>query len=348
MTSFCIFFFFFQVPLYSDCWEELEEKGNLRMDLVDHVFADFIQKGLSKEDILNMMELYGLIAKFSFCPMDGERKQKYFVPSLLRSPPSGLYEIKPSKCDPCPLYLHFPDGFVPHGLFAQLVSRCIVWCSGCSPEIPELYQNGAMFFFIGKQHIFDLVLICRKSFIKIILTRNPQASAPSTTYSATKAREVRVFFEGTLEKMSEELSWLRNLRFELCVACTHCLKSPDQCSRHSSVRCADDDCLRDCLLPLRPEEQLNCRKNYAREQIKICGLEKWLLVHEIEVKILSNFDKQQLNFKVLFLPLNLTVTRTLYISVSPSTSPKNYNYMFFFIIIILFCFLFVFLMLGLH
>ena len=263
------------------------------MDLVDHVFADFIQKGLSKQDILNMMELYGLIAKFSFISADGQHQQQYFVPAQLRSLPLGLYQIKPSNCDPCALYLHFLDGFVPHGLFAQLVSRCIVWCSGCCREIPELYQNGAMFFFIGKQRIFDLVLICRKRFIKIILTRNPQASAPSTTYSATKAREVRVFLESTLKGMSEELSWLRNLRYELCVACTHCLKRPDQCSRHNCVGCADDDCF--YLLPLRPEEQLICRKNHAREPIKICGLEKWLLVHEKEVKILSKFDKQELH-----------------------------------------------------
>ena len=290
MTSFCIFL---QDPRYSGYWQELKETGILRMDLVDHVFTDIIQKDLSKQDILKMMEDHGLIAKFSFLPADGDHQQEYFVPSLLKSLPSGLYEMRPSNCDPCPLYLHFLDGFVPHGLFAQLVSRCIVWCSGCCPAKPQLYQNGAMFFFIGKQRIFDLVLICRKRFIKIILTRNPQASAPSTTYSATKARDVRVFLEGTLKEMTEELSWLRNLRCELCVACTHCLKSPDQCSRHGSVRCADDDCL--YLLPLHPEEQLICRKNYAREPIKIYGLEKWLLVHEKEVKILSKFDKQELH-----------------------------------------------------
>ena len=258
------------------------------MDLVDHVFSDFIQKGICKQDILNMMELYGLIAKFSFLSAEGKRQQEYFVPAQLRSLPLALYEMKPSNCDPCPLFLHFLDGFVPHGLFAQLVSRCIVWCSGCSPEMPELYQNGARFFFIGKQRIFDLILICRKSFIKIMLMRNPQASAPSSTESATKAREVRLFFEDTLKDMSRELFWLRNLSYELYVECTHCLKSTEPCSRHKSIRCADDHCLSTRLIPLRPEEQLNCRKN-LRERIEIAGLEKWLLANENEVKILSKF-----------------------------------------------------------
>ena len=259
------------------------------MDLIDHVFADFIKKGLPKQDILNMMELYGLVAKFSFLPADGKQQQKYFVPTQLRSLPSGLYEIKPSNGDPCPLYLHFLDGFIPHGLFAQLLSRCIVWCSGCNPiGAPDLYQNGARFF-IGKQPIFDLVLISRKRFIKVILRRNPQASALPTTDLAAKAREVRGFIEETLKVMSRELSWLRNLRFELCVACTHCLESPDECSQHRSVCSADDDCL--CLFPLRPEEQLICPMNFGVEPVKICGLEKWFMVHEKEVRNFSNLSR---------------------------------------------------------
>ena len=74
MTYFSIFIQ--NHPLYSDDWQKLKEKGILSMDLVDHVFADFIQKGLSKQDILNMMELYGLIAEFSFLPADGQHQQQ--------------------------------------------------------------------------------------------------------------------------------------------------------------------------------------------------------------------------------------------------------------------------------
>ncbi|KAJ7326032.1 hypothetical protein OS493_028755 [Desmophyllum pertusum] len=106
-------------PLYSEYWKELEESGILRMTLADHVFADFIQKGLSMEDILDMMELYGLIAKFSFLPAVGEHEQRYFVPAQLRSSPSGLCMMEPSNSDPCPLYLHFLDGFVPHGFISS-------------------------------------------------------------------------------------------------------------------------------------------------------------------------------------------------------------------------------------
>ena len=237
-----------------------------------------------------MMELFGLIVKISFPPADGDPEQRYFVPAQLRSSPSGLYEIKPSDCDPCPLYLQFPDGFVPHGLFAQFLARCIKWCSECGPKTaPNLYQNGARLY-IGKQPTFQLILICRKRFIKVILKRNP-ASAPHTTASTTMAREVRVFLEDTLQAMSHELSWLHNLKYELCVTCAHCLNRTDPCDKHSSVSCTHDDCL--CLLPLCPEEQMSCRNYFGDEPIAPVGFEQWLPVYKTEVKILLTYMKHE-------------------------------------------------------
>ena len=236
-----------------------------------------------------MMELYGLIAKFSFLPVIGEHEQRYFVPAQLRSSPSGLCEIKPSDCDPCPLYLHFLDGFVPHGLFPQLLSRCICWCSDHGPkQAPNLYQNGARLF-IGKQTISNLHLICKKRFIKIILKQR-NYSAPA--FTAKMAREVCVFIEDTLQDLSRELSWLRNLRYELCVACTNCLKRGEECVKHRSVCCAHDDCLH--LLRVVPKEQLICPKSFSDETIEVGGLEKWFQGHKTEVNIISNFLKLQL------------------------------------------------------
>ena len=94
------------------------------MELIDDVFSKFIQQGVMKDDILDMMEQFGLIAKFSPSPTD----VKYFVPAQLKTPPNDLCQMVPSHADPCPLYIHFVHGFVPHGLFSQLVSRFICWC----------------------------------------------------------------------------------------------------------------------------------------------------------------------------------------------------------------------------
>ena len=115
--------------MHLNCWKELEEHGILGESPVDHVFSKFIDKGLCKQDILGMMEQHGLIAKFSVDTGENRDEQRYFVPTQLGSSQSKLDEIKLCECDPCPLVLHFLDGFVPHGLFPQLVSKFIHWCS---------------------------------------------------------------------------------------------------------------------------------------------------------------------------------------------------------------------------
>ena len=85
-------------------WHELERNGFLSMELVDRVFSKFLRQGVIKEDILDMMELFGLIAKFSSPSLPDV---KYFVPCQLRSPPEELRKMEPSSTDPCPLYVHF-------------------------------------------------------------------------------------------------------------------------------------------------------------------------------------------------------------------------------------------------
>ena len=82
-----------------NCWKDLEEKGILRIALVDHVFSKFIKKDCCKQDILDVMERHGLIAKFSIATDGNQDEQIYFVPTQLRSSPSEPCEIKPSECD---------------------------------------------------------------------------------------------------------------------------------------------------------------------------------------------------------------------------------------------------------
>ncbi|XP_068689640.1 uncharacterized protein [Montipora foliosa] len=262
-------------PLYVNCWEELEDKGILRTPLVDHVFSDLIKKGHLKQDILEMMELYGLIAKFSSGMPTSENKEEpvYFVPAQLRSSPSELCEIKPSERDPCPLFVHFLDGFVPHGLFPQFVSRCISWCSESGfKETPKLFNNGARFL-LGKQII--LALICRKRFIKVVLKRRQCPLEPSSSNASNEmAVEVRTFIERTLDGFSQDLPWLSNLRYELSVACTHCLQSGHMFSQHRSRRFGQDDSLH--LLKVLPcGEVVSCVENFSDEMVTAPGVEKW-------------------------------------------------------------------------
>ena len=274
-----------QDPLYRKCWRDLEVNGILRIALVDHVFSKFIEKGRCKQDILDMMELHGLIAKFSIAADENQDEQRYFVPTQLRSSPSALCKIEPSDCDPCPLVLHFLDGFVPHGLFPQLVSKFIHWCSENGlKEPPQLFKNGARLF-IGKQIAFDLILICRKRFIKIVLKRrNPSSSNPLSVNASNKeAIEVRNFIETTLDGFSRHLSWLSNLRYELSVVCIHCQKSTSYL--HGLTSCCQDDCLH--LLRVCPGGELICRYNYSDEAVKVPRWEKWFEVQHSLVNTIS-------------------------------------------------------------
>ena len=56
--------------MHSKYWLQLERSGVLMMELVDHIFSPLIQQGVKKEDILDMMEQFGLIAKYSPSPAD--------------------------------------------------------------------------------------------------------------------------------------------------------------------------------------------------------------------------------------------------------------------------------------
>ena len=261
-----------------NCWRELEVNGILREALVDDVFSKFIDEGLCKQDILGMMEQHGLVAKFLIATDENQDEQRYFVPTQLRSSPSALCQIKPSKCDPCPLVLHFLDGFVPHGLFPQLVSKFIHWCSENGfKKTPQLFKNGARLF-IGKQITFALILICRKQFIKIVLkTRNPSSCKSLSMNASNKmAIEVRSFIERTLDGLSI-------LRYEFSVVCTHCQQRESDLD--GLMSCCHDDQLH--LLRVGPGEELICMENFSDETVKVPRWEMWFEVSHTQVNRFS-------------------------------------------------------------
>ena len=251
------------------------------MELIDHAFNEHIKSGLDKEDILSLMEHYGLITKFS-----PNEKPRYFVPAQLTSPPAELCEKKPSDCDPCLLYVNFTEGFVPHGLFTQLLSRCIVWCSESGfPEEPQLHDCGAKFR-IGNPAIYSLVLICRKRSIKVLLTEIKLSSGSSYTASKElKPWEVRVFLQKTLARLSE-LPWLRSLQYEWCVACTVC-----ECAKHKSVSCHHDECLHLRKVDFSKTPIIVCENNLKDDvAIRVAGFDRWLQDSKgSEVNVLSSF-----------------------------------------------------------
>ena len=233
----------------------METTGALHMELVDHVFSKYCQQGLIKEDILNMMDQFGLIVKYITSPTN----EMYFVPCQLRTPPEALCKIKLLKSDPCPLYLHFLGNFVPHGFFLQLVSRITKWCSKSGfTQPPRVFLAASRFFIQTKSIHHQLTLLCKKRFIKIVLTQELVRGA-----SFSEARElailVRTFLEETVQDLRRELPWLGNLKCDFCVTCPGCLPKEEM-----------------CLLKVLEEGQPSlCPRSLDGKVPTVLGLEKW-------------------------------------------------------------------------
>ena len=256
-----------QDPKVSKHWEKLRESGVLSMELVEHVFSKFLLKDFVRDDILDLMEQFGLIAKFSPPKTD----ERYFVPSQLKVPPDSLCAMVPSRSDPCPLYVFFVAGFVPHGLFTRLVSRLVRWCSEAGPtQPPTLYRNGA-WFVIGRRTVHDLVLFCKKQYIKFFLMQRSQDQQVSGNKGSEVAIQVREFVEATLQSLSQDLLYLRGLQYQICVACPYC--PLEKCTGHNQLACSHVDCRH--LLEIRQGDPLICKKKPSNKVLTVEGLEKW-------------------------------------------------------------------------
>ena len=262
-----ILFLFSQEPKHSQLWREMETKGILRMELVDIVFSEFCQQGMVREDILNLMEQFGLIAKFVSSPDN----VMYFVPAQLRTPPGNLCKVKISPSDPCPLYLQFPAGYVPHGLFSHLVSFCTRWCSEMEfKQPPCLFQGAARFSLLSKKLSHQLILVCKKRFIKIaLLNQSQRRQVPLLVKIEEMASLVWRFLNETMTQLLRDLPYVTSLKYNWCIACIDCM-----CEQHGQVSCMHDDCL--CLRKILQEGQLeDCPKSVGDKTCHIPGLEKW-------------------------------------------------------------------------
>ena len=246
----------------------METTGVITLELVDHVFSNFCSQRFAKESILHLMEQFGLIAKCAFSIND----VKYFVPAQLHSQPGRLCHLKPALTDPCPLYLQFPSGFVPHGLFTQLVSRCTGWCSKIKfKESPSLFDGVARFTLVSKDFTHQLICIRQKRFIKFVLRhfKTQQCREAPVIEIEEMASLVWRFLKNTMTSLIDEWPYLTSLEYHWCVACTDCI-----CDSHGEVACRHDDCL--CLLKILQDEQMdNCAKNFDNKPTNVPGLEKW-------------------------------------------------------------------------
>ena len=155
------------------------------------------------------------------------------------------------------LQIHVHCTFILNGVLSLTVffasschGACARWYSESGfKETPDFF-DGAVRFFIGKKSFHQFILLCRKRFIKIILTQPKGSHREVNQASFAETNEVallvRKFLEETLQTLIRELLWLRNLKCDWCVACPGCLRHEQVCSIHEQKCCTHEDCL--CLL----------------------------------------------------------------------------------------------------
>lgn len=277
-------------PVDRKLWQELEETGVLHMQLINKVFEDLHGSGRKslQQSVLDMMEKYGFLAKFHHYHCNSS-EIKFFVPAQLRVSHPELWKLSPQDSDPCSLIFNFCNGFVPHGLFPQLVAHLIALSPklDCSKD-PKLYCNGAHFF-LGKKSQFDLVLLCSKCCIKLVFKGYDTDS--EQVVGNHLAIQVRTLIEQQLESLCKQWHWLGNVHYDICISCSACLSSTTQCKRHKSTSCSDQDCMH--LLPIssvavEPDTLFTCPEQVGEHsRFTVTNLHKWYSSSTSEVTILE-------------------------------------------------------------
>ena len=233
-------------------WLKMEATGILDERLLAHEWKSLID--VQSEEIfgslLAIMERFSLLCPW---PSYGEHKQ-YLVPSMLIAPPSdNLVELLSSVRIPS-LFVRFELGRVPPGLFTRLVLQFYQWCNEewKSQIRPQLFRNFARFHIFPDQGI-SVIILCHSSSIEIALLGSMTADFTDHHSDPTTSRAIHWQLRMILEGMRSEFSWLKNMRYEMCISCP-------VCSQNDSARCRAHDvrgC--ECLHLLSESELQSCQ-----------------------------------------------------------------------------------------
>ena len=251
---------------------KLQDTGILDERLLDHKWKsviDMYSKDTCKR-LIAIMERFSLLCPW---PSDGEHKQ-YLVPSMLMSPPTdNVVELLSSVRIPS-LFVRFDLGRVPPGLFTRLVLQFYQWCNDewKSQIQPHLFSNFARFHILPDQGV-SVIIMCHSSSIEIILHDGSDFCGAMEEdfiddYSnLATSRAIHWQLRLILECMRREFSWLKHMRYEMCVCCP-------VCSQRDAVRCRTHD-VRGCeCLHLLSESELQkcqyCTRPGFRGNRRIC------------------------------------------------------------------------------
>ena len=238
-------------------WVKLEKEGILDEQLLTQMWKPLFGDRGTYESLVDVMEKFSLLCRW---PSGTSENKSYLVPSMLRShPPDDIVKLLESANLPS-LFLKFESGHVPPGLFPRLVLKFFQCGELWNQAKSKLFHNFARFFTSDDENC-SVILLCHSSSIEIVVHKanslamtGEQSSmmALSTDFSChtvatevTCAGAVRGQLGLMMECMRNEFSWLRDIKYEMCVLCSVCCDGGafNFCSTHNEKRCKEEQCL---------------------------------------------------------------------------------------------------------
>jgi len=248
-----------------ELWLKLEKTGILDERLLDHAWGLLFDNQETRRSLIAIMERFSLLCSWP----SADANKQYLVPSMLMYPPTDdVLEVLASVQLPS-LFVKFELGRVPPGLFPRLVLQFFQWCNEewKSPLSPELFDNFALFHILPDQGT-SVILLCHSAVIEVVVHNGndaPQAAAVSDfthgNFDVSTSRAIHRQLRLILECMRKEFSWLKTMRFEMCVCCP-------VCSQKGYVKCRAHD-VRGCeCLHLLSEAELQKRQYCIRPGVR--------------------------------------------------------------------------------
>lgn len=239
-------------------WYKLETTGIVEEKLLEHVWSPLLDQEETSESLIAIMERLGLL--YPWPSSNASCSKQYLVPSMLLSPPpEGIVEVINSAEIPS-LFLTFENDFVPPGLFTRLVLQFSQWVKDKyeSPVDPQLHHNFARFY-ISEEKNCSVILLCRSLSIEVLVHNKWNSDRYSIdSLEVTDSLSVDVSYDTVrcaravgrklgliLESMRKEFLWLKNMKYELSVACPVCCQGGkvNYCHTHDTQDCKQEECL---------------------------------------------------------------------------------------------------------
>ena len=239
-------------------WRKLEVEGILDEQLLTHMWKPLFGDRDTYDSLVDIMERFSLLCCW---PSGTSENKSYLVPSMLRShPPDEIVKLLASAKVPS-LFLKFESGHVPPGLFPRLVLKFFQWGELWKQAKSKLFHNFARFFTCDDENC-SVILLYHSSAVEIVVHKaNPALALAgeqssvitlsgdlpchSVATEVTCAGAVRRRLGLMMEYMRSEFSWLKDIKYEMCVLCPICCNggSVNFCPTHKKKKCEEDQCL---------------------------------------------------------------------------------------------------------